>query len=248
MTDVPKMTRDSADQLRRHFPPEQVSKLPRGGTSLSYVGHADVTSRLLETDPEWNWEPLAFDEQGMPVFDLADNGKPVGLWIKLTVCGVTRLGYGSVPANQVDAVKVLIGDALRNAAMRFGVALDLWAKGDRDDPTAENPSGPAGNAVRRSTRSPAKGTYPGPGKTEGPEYSDVQALIVAAAEAGTPEKLRYLYKYAATAGWLKLEAVLPATGEKVTVESYLTSRGNDLKHDKSRPAASEGVSGGGDSQ
>lgn len=29
-----------------------------------------------------------------------------------------------------DAVKEVIGDALRNAAMRFGAALDLWHKGD----------------------------------------------------------------------------------------------------------------------
>jgi hypothetical protein len=30
-------------------------------------------------------------------------------------------------------MKVLIGDALRNAAMRFGVALDLWARGSEDE-------------------------------------------------------------------------------------------------------------------
>ena len=29
-----------------------------------------------------------------------------------------------------DAIKEVIGDALRNAAMRFGAALDLWHKGD----------------------------------------------------------------------------------------------------------------------
>jgi hypothetical protein len=117
---------------------------------IDYVGHADVTSRLLAVDPEWNWEPKAEDEHGMPVFDLDDRGSPVGMWIKLTVGGVTRLGYGSVPSGQSDAVKVLIGDALRNAAMRFGVALDLWAKGDRADPTAENATASAGRASRRS--------------------------------------------------------------------------------------------------
>lgn len=106
------MTREIADKLRRQFPPEQIGKLPRGNIVLDYVGHADTTSRLLEADPEWNWEPLAYDEHGLPLFDVTDNGRPVGLWIKLTVAGVTRLGYGSVPANQNDAVKVLIGDCL----------------------------------------------------------------------------------------------------------------------------------------
>jgi hypothetical protein len=115
------------------------------------VGHADVTDRLLAVDPEWNWEPKAEDEHGLPVFDTDKNGSPVGLWIRLTVGGVTRLGYGSCPSGQNDAVKVLIGDALRNAAMRFGVALDLWAKGDRADPTAENATASAGQASKRGS-------------------------------------------------------------------------------------------------
>ena len=71
-------------------------------------------------------EPVAFGPTGLPAVD--QNG---GMWIKLTVCGVTRLGYGSADGKTGgDAVKELIGDALRNAAMRFGAALDLWHKGD----------------------------------------------------------------------------------------------------------------------
>lgn len=93
---------------------------------LDYVGHAALTSRLLDTDIEWSWEPLSFDDRGLPAFD-----KIGGLWIKLTVCGVTRLGYGSADGKTGgDAVKEVIGDALRNAAMRFGAALDLWSKED----------------------------------------------------------------------------------------------------------------------
>jgi hypothetical protein len=79
---------------------------------IDYVGHADVTNRLLDADPAWNWAPLAADERGMPVFDLDSSGSPVGLWIRLTIGGVSRLGYGSVPSGQNDAVKVLIGDCL----------------------------------------------------------------------------------------------------------------------------------------
>ena len=133
-------------KLREPFPAHQVSKLPKpykkdspkgrctecGGyhglpaVHLDYVGHAALTDRLLDTDPLWSWEPVGFAPDGLPAFDR--NG---GLWIRLTVCGVTRLGYGNADGKSGgDAVKEIIGDALRNAAMRFGAALDLWHKGD----------------------------------------------------------------------------------------------------------------------
>lgn len=132
--------------LRKPFEAHQISKLPKpfkrdsakghcaecGGyhalpaMHLSYVGHAALTDRLLDADPMWTWEPMALDEAGSPGFDRVG-----GLWIKLTVCGMTRLGYGHAEGKSGgDAIKEVIGDALRNAAMRFGAALDLWHKGD----------------------------------------------------------------------------------------------------------------------
>jgi hypothetical protein len=51
----------------------------------------------------------------------------------LTIAGVTRLGYGHADGKQgPDAVKETIGDALRNAGMRFGVGLDLWGAKHKD--------------------------------------------------------------------------------------------------------------------
>lgn len=114
------MDAEQAKKLREPFPPSAVGKLPKGGTMLDYVGHAATTDRLLAVDSEWTWEPLAVDEQGLPAIDKAGN-----LWIRLTVCGVTRIGVGDGMT-----MKERIGDAIRNAAMRFGVALDLWAKED----------------------------------------------------------------------------------------------------------------------
>lgn len=121
--------------MRAPFPAHQISKMSRGNVQLDYVGHAALTDRLLDVDPSWNWEPLAIDGVGLPKFD--SNG---GLWIRLTVCGVTRLGYGNAKEKGTnfapgDREKEVIGDALRNAAMRFGAALDLWHKGDlhKDD-------------------------------------------------------------------------------------------------------------------
>lgn len=112
--------------LRQPFPAHQISKLPKGNVWLDYVGHAALTDRLLDADPAWNWEPLACDAAGLPAYDASG-----GLWIRLTVCGQTRLGYGHAGTKKGgDAIKEVIGDALRNAAMRFGAALDLWHKGD----------------------------------------------------------------------------------------------------------------------
>lgn len=148
------MNEEKLKELRKPFSSNSISKLPKptkqqteavrndyrtgircqvcGGwhhkdvIHLDYVGHAALTDRLLDVDPAWNWEPLAYDEKGFPAID--QNG---GMWIKLTVCGVTRLGYGDAQGKTGgDAMKERIGDALRNAAMRFGAALDLWHKGD----------------------------------------------------------------------------------------------------------------------
>lgn len=121
---------DEFKKLREPFPADKIHQIPRKTKSgqtiyLDYVGHAEVTDRLLEVDPRWTWEPMAVDANGAPVIA---NG---GMWIRLTVNGVTRIGYGDAAGKSGgDAVKEIIGDAIRNAAMRFGVALDLWAKSD----------------------------------------------------------------------------------------------------------------------
>jgi hypothetical protein len=114
------MDDEQARKLREPFPPSAIGKLPKAGLMLDYVGHAATTDRLLQVDPAWSWQPMALDERGLPALDEKGN-----LWILLTVCGVTRPGVGDG-----TTMKERIGDAIRNAAMRFGVALDLWAKED----------------------------------------------------------------------------------------------------------------------
>lgn len=194
------MTDVDLSKLRERFKPKEIGKLPRVTCSacsknecsqhrksmcdgcgnyiserhihLDYVGHADVTIRLLDVDPAWTWKPHATDpdpamykaalesgnpevvqmvlDNAPPKFERDAHGRPVGLWIYLTVGGVTKPGYGSCPSNQRDAEKVLIGDAIRNAAMRHGVATELWAKGDRADPTMENAVGSPDRATPHS--------------------------------------------------------------------------------------------------
>ena len=125
-------------KLREPFPASQIGKLPKGGMFLDFVGHGYITARLLDVDPAWTWEPVALDEHGLPLLD--EFG---GLWIRLTVCGVSRLGYGDAGGKKgPNAVKDAVGDALRNAAMRFGVALELWCKGDPDAAAPPKPKTP----------------------------------------------------------------------------------------------------------
>jgi hypothetical protein len=122
------VTPEQAAALRAPFPPEAIGQLPKAGIKLDYVGHAAVTDRLLAVDPLWSWEPYAVNEHGTPQIMYGD--KDAVLWIRLTVCDVTRPGVGIAPVGAFELEKQLISDALRNAAMRFGVALDLWSKED----------------------------------------------------------------------------------------------------------------------
>lgn len=135
---------DQLKKLREPFPANQIGKLPKGGITLDFVGHGYLTARLLDVDPLWTWEPLALDPLGLPAFD--EYG---GLWIKLTVCGMTRLGYGDAGGKKgPSAVKEAIGDAIRNAGMRFGAALELWCKGDPDAPPPPDPREAEANVAR----------------------------------------------------------------------------------------------------
>ena len=140
-----KAKRHNCDQHQRTQCRECGNNMTTAHLHLDYIGHAAVTDRLLQVDPEWTWEPVAIGQDGLPVLDR--NG---GLWIRLTVAGVTRLGYGDAEGKQGgSAVKEAIGDALRNASMRFGVALDLWHKGDLH---AGDDGGDSGDTAPRQER------------------------------------------------------------------------------------------------
>jgi hypothetical protein len=117
-----------------------VGKLPKGGIQLDFVGHADVTKMLIEIDPEWTWEPSAFDADGLPAYRVENGMAHMAGW--LTLCGVRRLGVGSVMHNKPDLLKELVSDFIRNAAMRFGVCLSLWTKQEWEDVAPSAPSKP----------------------------------------------------------------------------------------------------------
>ena len=156
---LPKETKDQNNERKTNRNAGMFCSVCKGwhhknAIHLDYVGHAAITKRLLDVDPLWSWEPMSTDG-GLPAFDSKG-----GLWIRLTVCGITRIGYGDAPGKSGgDAVKEAIGDAIRNAAMRFGAALDLWHKGDLygDDQTGDADKAPEGAGAQ--AEKPAN-TYP----------------------------------------------------------------------------------------
>ena len=176
---------------------------------IDYVGHAALTDRLLDVDPFWFWEPLAFTPEGLPRFDAFG-----GLWIRLTICGMSRLGYGTADGKTGgDATKEAIGDALRNAAMRFGAALDLWHKGDLHVPGEPDPGKEpeAQPPTQTSEPAPAKGPYAFPWSIdELEEFEATKDRAYAAFKAAGKDQDAF-NTFAAT--WKKNQMVDPA--EKV---------------------------------
>jgi len=216
---------------------------------LSYVGHADVTDRLLSADPAWSWEPAYRDvdpemlkaaiasgnaeivrmviDNSPPLFDSAAGG----MWMNLTIHdhdgrAVTRLGYADAQGKSgPNAVKELIGDGIRNAGMRFGIALDLWSKSDRaaaasmpqsdgnpfHEPAASKSatSGTPGRAVRPADAQPPPAQSAAP---TGEPDPDAQSYADEAYEARTLKTLKDVNTKAREAGKLAAFIRNPATG------------------------------------
>ncbi|HEY3924758.1 MAG TPA: hypothetical protein VGL75_09355 [Acidothermaceae bacterium] len=253
-----------AEILRAPFPEDQIGKLPKiyctpcarseakvctnpqhtkvrcevcKGTitsahlHLDYVGHAAVTDRLLKADPQWSWEPLAFDENGLPRLDAHG-----GLWIRLTVAGVTRLGYGDAQGKSGNnAIKETLGDAIRNSAMRFGVALDLWSKEDltpqeHDDGVVPMAAAAAPRTRGRRAEAPAAepATDAAPAGVDG-KTELAQTLADTAAMVKTTTLLRGVHTTAKEKSLLTVKIVVPVTGEAMLLSKYIADRKAEIE-------------------
>jgi hypothetical protein len=135
------------------FPPEVIKQKGGIGFSADYVDHAHVTERLLAVDPAWTWEPLATDDNGVPL--LVPVGGMSYLWGRMTVLGVTRIEVGSVESDKKEALKEAVSDFIKRAAMRFGVALHLWMGETVPAPKKSKAAGSAG-ASRRPAAIPSE--------------------------------------------------------------------------------------------
>lgn len=141
--------------------PKIVGKLPKGGATLDFVGHADITRILIEIDPHWRLVPIAW-ENGRPAVNIVND--MATMWFEMTLLGQARLAIGTAKANSMDLDKVLYGDALRNGAMRFGIGLSLWTKQEWDDLDHHAPAKPApkqtGQAAKPKPEPASKPTAP----------------------------------------------------------------------------------------
>jgi hypothetical protein len=144
------------DALKRPFDRAQISQVDKGFGKIDTVNHAHVTNRLNAAAPGWTH---GFDrwvetqgKDGMPHL-LAVIG-----WME--VAGIRRYEVGEVerPSTYGDEAKKAVSDFIKRAAMRFGVALDLWAKEELEASaeTTDADSSPAsGKQVPSEPKPPA---------------------------------------------------------------------------------------------
>lgn len=277
-TEQPTAQQTALAKLREPFEPHQISLLPKqmrrddrerfpcradspdfrkasadgrecGGfharsIHLDYVGHAALTDRLLEADPLWFWEPMARTEQGLPLFD-----KDGGLWIRLCVAGMSRLGYGdSQGKTGPNATKEAIGDALRNAGMRFGAALDLWHKGDLHDASEAQgrpENAPPAAAARQESPVGQNQAREIAGSAPSAEHAQ-QALAYAqhAHGADSSEAVMAVYQQARRAGVLGVQIQVPGSEQPVMLREFLTGLGQQWKARESAPKAAAAAATG----
>lgn len=159
--------------------PSLVGKLPRGGTQLDYVGHAEVTKILLEIDPLWSIEPAALDEAGLPAREKIGTMVQAGFW--MTVLGHRRYCVGSVEDRKVDIGKELVSDAIRNGAMRFGIALSLWSKEEWGD----QPAKPVKKTAKKSPQKPPEAPQSDATANRIPADPEIVGRFVAACKGGS---------------------------------------------------------------
>lgn len=129
-----------AEALRKPFPKEQIGRLPKTAKrpALDFVGHAAVTDRLNQAAPGWSY---TVDE----MFSMGEI-----CWIRgtMTIDGVSRTEYGDG-----SDPKEAIGNFLRRAAMRWGVAIDLWSREDLTTSAGVSPSEAEGSLQGRGSPS-----------------------------------------------------------------------------------------------
>lgn len=134
------------DRLSEPFPVDFIDRVNKGSHTEDYVNHAVVTDRLNRVLGEDGW---TFEILHRETFN-DDKGVPhcVGVTVRLTIGDIFRDEVGTVgrQSNYGDELKACVSDAVKRAAMRFGVGIQLWHKlpGD-DEPSSPVPRGSVQN-------------------------------------------------------------------------------------------------------
>src|SRR5687767_7173477 len=125
-------------ELRKNVDPHLVRQREgwrdRNGNvqTVDYVEWHTVADILDETAPNWNHE----------IKDIREMGDLMVVTVAITIDGVTREGVGTGSSRNEMGIKKAEHDALKRAAVKFGIARDLYKKEfdafDRESTGAEN--------------------------------------------------------------------------------------------------------------
>jgi hypothetical protein len=228
---------DRIKRLSEPFDARFIQQKPGpGGRRMDFVSHGTVTKRLNERAPGWSSRIVA---SGVDVTQSPKGGLlyTADVTLELTVAGVTRaeLGTNNQPvADRGQALKSAASDALKRAAMRFGVALDLWESLDEQDEDAQYATTPRAGSAGPGREAPA------PRRSAAP--ADRPAAVPGAAGPPSPDVAQALVPDGA--GGMRTVDVpmdddLPAKPAKraPTVAEALTAARNETLSDKARQYA-----------
>lgn len=123
-------------ELRKNLDPELVKQrqTERDETGkirvVDYVEWHTVADILDESAPNWTHA----------VKDIRQMGDFAIVTVAITVDGVTREGIGTGPVNSEIGIKKAEHDALKRAAVKFGIARDLYKRESEEIEAAPKPS------------------------------------------------------------------------------------------------------------
>ena len=115
---------DTLRELRKHVDPNLVRQREgwrdRNGNvrTVDYIEWHTVADILDETAPNW----------AHSVKDIRTFGDVLAVTVAISINGVTREGIGTGNANSEMGIKKAEHDALKRAAVKFGIARDLYKK------------------------------------------------------------------------------------------------------------------------
>lgn len=157
--------------LSEPFAPDQIKQRPgRGGKSYSYIDARDVENRLdTVVGPEhWTDDYALFDPSEKSVL------------CRLTVFGVTKSGIGYPNSdNDEEPEKAAESDALKRAAVKFGVGRHLYSDAKAAGTPRRDPS--ATHDLRQNPTAPPKAN---PNKP--PSDAQINAIKKMADKLGIP--------------------------------------------------------------
>ena len=127
-------------ELRKHIDPNLVRQREgwrdRNGNvrTVDYIEWHTVADILDETAPNWEHS----------VKDIRTFGDVIAVTVAISINGITREGIGTGNANSEMGIKKAEHDALKRAAVKFGIARDLYKKEfdafDRDETPTPAPA------------------------------------------------------------------------------------------------------------